>query len=38
MHMTLADFRTKLETEKAGSYNQVREQVRQEMMTSRVTQ
>lgn len=34
--MTLADFRTKLETEKAGSYNQIREQVRQEMMTSRV--
>ena len=27
--MTLADFRTKLETEKAGSYNQIREQVRQ---------
>ena len=34
--LTLADFRTKLETEKAGSYNQIREQVRQEMMTSRV--
>lgn len=34
--MTLADFRTKLEKEKAGSYNQIREQVRQEMMTSRV--
>ncbi len=34
--MSLADFRTKLETEKAGSYHQIREQVRQEMMTSRV--
>ncbi len=34
--MTLAEFRNKLETEKAGSYNQVREQIRQEMITSRV--
>ena len=34
--MTLADFRSKLESEKTGSYNQIREQVRQEMMTSRV--
>ena len=31
--MTLAEFRNKLETEKAGSYNQVREQIRQEMIT-----
>lgn len=33
---TLIEFRNKLEAEKAGSYNQVREQIRQEMMTSRL--
>ena len=34
--MTLADFRNKLEAEKSGSYNQVREQIRREMMISRL--
>ncbi len=33
---TLIEFRSKLEAEKVGSYNQVREQIRQEMMTSRL--
>lgn len=35
-NMTLTDFRDKLEHEKAGSYQQVREQIRQEMMISRL--
>lgn len=34
--VSLADFRSKLEAERVGSYNQVREQVRQEMMVSRL--
>jgi peptidyl-prolyl cis-trans isomerase SurA len=34
--MTLAEFRTKLEGEKQGSYGQVREQIRREMMISRL--
>lgn len=33
---SLSDFRAKLDAEKAGSYQQVREQIRQEMMTSRL--
>ena len=34
--MTLAEFRAKLEGEKQGSYGQVREQIRREMMISRL--
>lgn len=34
--MTLAQFRDKLESEKAGSYDQVREQIRREMIISRL--
>ncbi|HRH92186.1 MAG TPA: peptidylprolyl isomerase, partial [Agitococcus sp.] len=34
--LSLADFRTKLESEKAGTYQEVREQIRQEMMISRL--
>ena len=34
--LSLADFRAKLESEQQGSYNQVREQIRQEMMISRL--
>jgi peptidyl-prolyl cis-trans isomerase SurA len=34
--MTLTEFRAKLEGEKQGSYDQVREQIRREMMISRL--
>jgi peptidyl-prolyl cis-trans isomerase SurA len=34
--LSLEDFRTKLDTEKAGTYQEVREQIRQEMMVSRL--
>lgn len=34
--LSLADFRTKLESEKAGTYQEVREQIRQEMLISRL--
>lgn len=34
--LSLEDFRTKLETEKTGTYQEVREQIRQEMMVSRL--
>lgn len=34
--LSLNDFRAKLENEKAGTYQEVREQVRQEMMVSRL--
>jgi len=34
--LSLADFRNKLENEKVGAYQEVREQIRQEMMISRL--
>ncbi|PTQ90133.1 peptidylprolyl isomerase [Agitococcus lubricus] len=34
--LSLADFRAKLESEQAGAYQQVREQIREEMMISRL--